>query len=99
MGFRLPDSEFGQNPESNSCLWGEREMNKGRVGFIVAVSAFVLLALVASLALFATGSQAAAPNRELPAAPAAPAPGAAQAPAAPKPQQPSAPSASSWVDI
>src|SRR4051812_42222635 len=72
-------------------------MNRGRVGFVVVVSAFVLLALVASLALFTTGTQAAAPNRKLPAAPA---PGAAQVPAvAPGPQQPNAPSASSWVDV
>src|SRR5690242_17916315 len=69
-------------------------MNRGRVGFIVAGLAVVLLSLVVSMALFTTGTQAAAPSRSVPAAAAAPK--AAIPQAAPKPN---APNTSSWVDI
>src|SRR5438132_5492259 len=86
-------------------------MNKRDAGIIVAGSAFLLLALAAWLALFTTGTQAAAPgglggaagNAAL-AAPAPPplaslagahAPIAAQRPAA----KPGVPNVSSWVDI
>src|SRR5437870_5794098 len=46
-------------------------MNRRNAGIIVAGSAFLLLALAAWLALFTTGTQAAAPSHGLPAAPAA----------------------------
>ncbi|MFL5734391.1 MAG: hypothetical protein ACJ78Q_14485, partial [Chloroflexia bacterium] len=69
-------------------------MNRGRVGFVVAGSALVLLLLAASMALFTTGTQAAAPGRLAPAA--AVAPGARLPQAAAKPN---APNVSTWVDI
>jgi len=60
-------------------------MNRRSLSFIVAASAFVLLAVAASLAFMATTTRAAAPDRGVP--------------AAAKPGAPNAPSASNWVDI
>ena len=79
-------------------------MNKRDAGIIVAGSAFLLLALAAWLALFTTGTQAAAPNGLDHAALAAPAPppAGAHAPVAAAQRQasrPGVPNVSSWVDI
>src|SRR5439155_26448566 len=78
-------------------------MNRRNAGIIAAGSAFLLLALAAWLALFTTGTQAAAPNHGVPGAvPARPAPSTGGPASASGPQQaapPSAPSASTWVDI
>src|SRR5438105_825539 len=82
-------------------------MNKRNAGIIAAGSAFLLLALAAWLALFTTGTQAAAPGYGVPAAaapaPARPAPSTANGPVGSSgPQQaskPAVPNVSSWVDI
>src|SRR4051812_9532187 len=74
-------------------------MNRRNAGIIVAGSAFLLLALAAWLALFTTGTQAAAPNGLNHAASAAPAPLARVADGQGQAAPPAAPNASTWVDI